>query len=314
MYPILERATLAPWLIEWPSRNACGWPLPTGKYMSTLTVWGPGGIPQRTKQGLGASANISNSITSPRCEYAWHTHLQTFIPTSGPHPRSHQGTMCPRHQLSHRASTPSSPSHLAMEHPPKADSHIRMTAEVWELLFHAILDTSSQACQGIHPEEANISSPGGLSPHESRRLLQASSYFFSGITMGNYAWHHQANHPACQGSLHSYYLTNQNSWGWHGHPPWGSDFTSRGDEQCHQVLTYNQGVHRCPSKETSIGLWDGPSMKTKLRPLRPLGRQRPIVDAAIREAETHHATTIREADAPLCHNYHGSRRSLCHWH
>ena len=44
----------------------------------------------------------------------------------------------------HRTSTLSSPPHLAMEHLPKTDSHISMTADVQDLLSHAILDTSSQ--------------------------------------------------------------------------------------------------------------------------------------------------------------------------
>ena len=50
----------------------------------------------------------------------------------------------PKAWAPHRTSTPSSPSHLAMEHPPKTDSHISMTAEVQDLLSCAILDTSSQ--------------------------------------------------------------------------------------------------------------------------------------------------------------------------
>ena len=44
----------------------------------------------------------------------------------------------------HRTSTLSSPPHLAMECLPKADSHISMTAEVQDLLVHAILETYSQ--------------------------------------------------------------------------------------------------------------------------------------------------------------------------
>ena len=28
----------------------------------------------------------------------------------------------------------------------------------------------------------------------------------------------------------------------------------QGDEQCHWTLTYDQGIPRCPSKETSVGL------------------------------------------------------------
>ena len=47
-----------------------------------------------------------------------------------------------------RTWTLSSPSHLAMECPPKADSHMNMTAELQEILSHAILDTSSQMLGG----------------------------------------------------------------------------------------------------------------------------------------------------------------------
>ena len=52
----------------------------------------------------------------------------------------------------HRTSTPPSPTHLTMEHPPKADSHIGMTAEVQDLLSHAMLDTSSQALGSSTPK------------------------------------------------------------------------------------------------------------------------------------------------------------------
>ena len=172
------------------------------------------------------------------------------------------GNHAPEASAPHRTSTSSSPSHLAMEHPlsRKADSHIRMTAEVWELLFHAMLDTSSQASGAPAPKRPNLQ-PWGSHPHQSGWFLQASSYFFSGITTGDYAWHHWANHPTSQGGLHSYYPSNQNSWGWHGHPPWGSDFTSREDEQYHGAPTYDQGIHRCSSKEKSTRLWDGHLLK-----------------------------------------------------
>ena len=49
----------------------------------------------------------------------------------------------PKAPAPHRTSTPSSPSHLTMEHPLKTDSHISRTAEVQDLLSHAILGTSS---------------------------------------------------------------------------------------------------------------------------------------------------------------------------
>ena len=63
-----------------------------------------------------------------------------------------------------RTSTPTPPSHLAMEHPPKADSHINMTAEVWELLSHAMLDTSSQALGDFPPERPTSPTLGVSSP------------------------------------------------------------------------------------------------------------------------------------------------------
>ena len=59
-----------------------------------------------------------------------------------------------------RTSTPSSPSHLTMEHPLKTDSHISMTAEVQELLSHAELDTSSQALGDSTPERPTSAALG----------------------------------------------------------------------------------------------------------------------------------------------------------
>ena len=112
--------------------------------MSTLTVGGPGGVPWRTKRGLGAGANFFIRITSPQHEYVWLTCQQSCIPASGPLP-GHTRRPCTQASAPHRTSTPTSPSHLTMEHPFKADSHISMAAEVRELLSRAMLDTSSQA-------------------------------------------------------------------------------------------------------------------------------------------------------------------------
>ena len=54
------------------------------------------------------------------------------------------GDHMPKAPATCRTLTLTSSSHLAMEHPPNTDSHISMTAEVQELLSHAMLDTSSQ--------------------------------------------------------------------------------------------------------------------------------------------------------------------------
>ena len=80
-------------------------------------------------------------------------------------------------------------------------------------------------------------------------LLQASSYFYSGVTASSLVWQHCASQPNSKGGQHSYYLTNLDSWGWHRHSPWGGDSTSRGDEQGHGVLVYDQGVHGCSSRK-----------------------------------------------------------------
>ena len=101
--------------------------------------------------------------------------------------------------------------------------------------YHMLCWTPQARHQGTPPEEADIQGHG-------RRLLQAGSYFHSSIIMIGHAWWHQAIHPNSWDGLPSYYPTNQNSWGWHGHPPWGSDFTSRGYEQDHGAPAHDQGI------------------------------------------------------------------------
>ena len=76
------------------------------------------------------------------------------------------GHQAPKASAPHRTSTPTSPTHLTMECPPKADSHISMTTEVWDLLSHAMLDTSSQVLgdstlKGQHPQPWGIHHPPG---------------------------------------------------------------------------------------------------------------------------------------------------------
>ena len=61
-----------------------------------------------------------------------------------------------------RTSTLSSPSHLAMEHPPKTDSHISITVEVKELLSHAMLYTSSQASGDVTSKRPTSEALGAL--------------------------------------------------------------------------------------------------------------------------------------------------------
>ena len=62
------------------------------------------------------------------------------------------GDHMPKASASHRTSTLSSPFQLTLEHSPKTDSHISMTAEVQELLSCAMLDTSSQVLGDSTPK------------------------------------------------------------------------------------------------------------------------------------------------------------------
>ena len=55
------------------------------------------------------------------------------------------GDCAPKASAPRRTSAPTSPIHLTMENPPKAESQITMTAEVWDLLLCTVLDTFSQA-------------------------------------------------------------------------------------------------------------------------------------------------------------------------
>ena len=88
------------------------------------------------------------------------TNLHSYQWTS---PRSHWETLHPWSWLpAEYLHQP--PLHLTMECHPKADSHISMTSEVWELLSHTILDTSSQALGGSTPKRPTSLALGISSP------------------------------------------------------------------------------------------------------------------------------------------------------
>ena len=62
-----------------------------------------------------------------------------------------------------RTSTCTSPMHLALEHPPKAESQASMTAEVQDLLLHAVWDTSNQVLGNSNQKGQHLR-PWGLHP------------------------------------------------------------------------------------------------------------------------------------------------------
>ena len=88
------------------------------------------------------------------------------------------GDQVPEDSAPHRTSTPTSPTHLTMEHPPKAESHISMTAEVQELLSCAVLDTSSQESGGSTPKSPTstaLGAPPSPRAEDSSKLVATSS-------------------------------------------------------------------------------------------------------------------------------------------
>ena len=138
--------------------------LPT-KRTQTLTMWGLGGVPQRTKRELGASANLSIRSTRPGHEYAWKTCPQTFIPTSGPLP-DHSGRPYTQGLSSLQNLDTNFPFPSCNGMPPKMDIHINITTEVQQLLSHAILDTSRQASGDSTPKRPTSPAWGFHTPPE----------------------------------------------------------------------------------------------------------------------------------------------------
>ena len=139
--------------------------LPT-RGTQTLTVWGPGGVPQRTKWELGVLSSLSESLVQGMNMLGEPAHEPSFLLVylSWVMPGDHTpkaSTLC-------RTLTPTSPSHLTMEYPPKMDSHINITTEVQELLSHAVLDTSSQALGDSTPKEPTSLSLGVSPPSEQK--------------------------------------------------------------------------------------------------------------------------------------------------
>ena len=140
----------------------------------------------------------------------------------------------------------------------------------------------------LHPKETNISSPGGLTPHQSRRL-QAGSYFFSGITMANYAWKHWANHPTSWGICTPTTLPHKTP---------GADMGTLPEEMSNamgHLLSTRASIDAHQRKQISdfeMAIYQNEAEATEA-----IREAKTHCGAAIREAETHHATNIREAEA-----------------
>ena len=104
----------------------------------------------------------------------------------------------------HQTLTQSSPTHLIMEHPPRAESHIRMTAEVQELLLHAVLDTSSQAYGSSTPKRPTSTALGASSSsrvEDSSKLVATSSQATHYLPRWPWPEHFKTNHS----TKHSYF-------------------------------------------------------------------------------------------------------------
>ena len=81
--PLSKEGHLSTMIDGVPSRNACRH-LCQLQVCQLLQCGDQVVYPKGLNGGLEPVLTSLNSITSPRCEYAWCTHLQTFIPTSGP--------------------------------------------------------------------------------------------------------------------------------------------------------------------------------------------------------------------------------------
>ena len=84
----------------------------------------------------------------------------------------------PKASAPHQTSTPTSPTHITMEDPPKAESQISITAEVWKLLSHAVLDISSQASGSYTPKRltsAALGDPSSPRAEDPPKALNTSS-------------------------------------------------------------------------------------------------------------------------------------------
>ena len=152
----------------------------------------PGCVPRRTKQGLGASANLTVRTTPPGNECTWQLCPWTIIPTGGPL-QGNTGrpyTWGPNslQNLNSIFPLPILPWNV----PLKQIATSAWTTEVQELLSHAMPDTSSQALGDSTPKR-EICSPGGSTLCQNGRLLQASSFLSSDFTAGGHACQHCAN-------------------------------------------------------------------------------------------------------------------------
>ena len=152
----------------------------------------------------------------------------------------------------HRTSTLTSPTHLAMEHPPRVKSHITMTAEVQELLSCAVLDTSSQASGSStlkRPTSTALGAPSSSRAEDSSKLVAISSQASLQVATPDITKPiNQTPEVACAPTT----LPSKTP----GATQMASqecNFTPRGDEQSNQAPTDDWVIPRHLSTEASYG-------------------------------------------------------------
>ena len=159
--------------------------LPT-RSMQAFTVWRPGGVPQRTKQGFGGGADLTIQTAHLELGYTWQpTHKPLFL-------RVYLALLTLRdHMLKVivpcRALTPYSP--------PKTANHISMAEQVQELLSPVMLGTSSPTLGDSTPKRLITVPLGGSTLNQGRKLTKISNYFTSCVTTVRHAWQHCAKQP-----------------------------------------------------------------------------------------------------------------------
>ena len=211
----------------------------------------------------------------------------------------------PKVPAPHRNLTPSSPSHLTMEHPPKTASYISMTAEIQELLSQAMLDTSSEAsgdCTPKRPPSVALGTPASTrveDPFEHIATALQASLWVATPDDTMLISHSPTPTLASENPEAAIVPTALPSM-----TPSGADMGAlsnevlwlRGDEQGHGAIAYNKGVYRCPLQKANIRHWN--SLLSKWGPSpKAIGQVKAHCTAPIREAEAtcaDHVHTIQQ--------------------
>ena len=163
--------------------------------------------PEGLNRNLEASGRPPTSVDSLQHHHIQRSHLRTYLYLShyeGPHLRGLRSRQNPKS---------ASPSHPHLEGHAKVGSHTSMTTEVRKLLFHAVLDTSSQDSGVSTPRRLASTALGAPSSQgeDSSKLIATSSQASPQAVMPDDNEHLD---QTSKGAL----TPHQRPWCWHWHP------------------------------------------------------------------------------------------------